>query len=174
VGNRRKKDAVRKLAGPVHVDEKRLRSENRQVMAEVFADEIDYQVQVRSGRTRGYNAAFINNEPIFAQPGIGKSLFELVGKLPMSRHLLAVEDSSLAKNECAGAKTGDVRAPLEIFPQPRNAYGILPETVFNLIIECRNNNDVRPARMKGGRGGNDDAVRIDNRFPIGGDKLHIK
>src|SRR5215831_1608113 len=134
MGDGRGKDAVRKLTGPVHVDEKNLRGVHGELMAKIFSHQIDDQIQERSSCAASHDITFINDDLVFTQPREGKSLFELVGKIPMSGRLLAVENTSCPQNKCAGAKAGNVGTVLKTFSQPGNVNCILLQAVFNLLV----------------------------------------
>src|SRR6266404_1052992 len=113
VRRRKRSNLEWKLAGSVHVDEEYFGGMHRQIMAEVFLNQVDHQIEERGCPAASNNVALVDNHVAFLQVNSRKSPFEFVREKPMSRRPFSVQHTAGAQNERSCAETGEVCSPPE-------------------------------------------------------------
>src|SRR6516165_6561560 len=98
----------RKLVRVIHVNQTHLRCAQRDVVTEIFFNQVNDQVQVRRNSAAGNDIAFVNNHLLLPEVNTRESSPELIGEKPMGSCSLSVQESSGTKHECAGTHTRHV------------------------------------------------------------------
>src|SRR5215468_5835039 len=106
------------LARPIHVNQIHFRCAQRDLVTEIFFNQVNDQVQVRCHGTAGNDIAFINNHLLLSELNARESSLKLIGKKPMRGCSLPVQESGGAQHKGAGAYTREMGSAVVALTNP--------------------------------------------------------